>query len=172
MNADEFFIYLKQQVIDMNLSANSIIDISTYGMYLDISKGKDWSEVYGKSKAREFIDVVNKTSNISRLLIGLPYFMSCKVDCKDCIDNYNTRLDRVTETIDIIGLVNVKVNPASHLKYYRLDDRIFIGGINLSQSSYVDCAVEITDREAKIKLAKEFRNHWDNSFNDIIPFKK
>lgn len=127
---------------------------------------------YDKSSGRKFIDKALSMSDNVRLLVGMSYFMECKPGCQSCAKEYNMRVDRLTDTIRILDIPNVRVNAESHLKYYRIGKRVWIGGINLSGSKWTDVATEIYDEDAKEELNKIFNEHWDNSTIYIEQFKK
>lgn len=173
LTADELFKHIVDRMKrSTTITKETPIDIATYGLYLDISKGKDWGEVYEKSTGRVFMDTALEMSDNVRLLVGMSYFMECKPNCIECAENYNMRVDRLTDTIDKLNIKNVRVNGESHLKYYRIGKRVWIGGINLSGSKWVDVATEIYDEDAKLELNKIFEDHWNNSDTDASKYKK
>lgn len=158
--ADELFTELSKIARD---NPEASVDIATYSMYLQITKGKDYS-YHGNTPARQFIEDCNKDK--LRMIVGLPYYMECKPLCNECANNYNQRVDRLVDTAHALHL-NAKYHPLTHLKFYRIGDRIFTGGINLSSSDWVDIAMEITDPEEKKRLQEIFESTWRNAVDNV-----
>ncbi len=156
--ADELFIKLAELAKD-----GVKVDIASYSMYLQITKGKDYG-YHGHTPARHFIENCDKDN--LRMIVGLPYYMECKPNCTECANNYNQRVDRLTDTAHALHL-NAKYHPLTHLKFYRVGDRIFTGGINLSSSDWTDVAMEITDPEDKIRLQEIFEQTWRNAVDNV-----
>jgi hypothetical protein len=136
-------------------------------MYLQITNGRDYSSK-GESSARDFIDLIPPKD--LRMVVGLPYYMPCQPGCVNCVRDYNKRLDRIKETADLLGL-DIKFHEATHLKYYRIGDRIFTGGINLTSSQWTDVAMEVTDPQAKKELKIIFEQNYYEAGTDIEQYK-
>lgn len=162
-NTNELFSFLKEYYLENG----GKVDISTFGMYLGISKGKDWSNIY-KNQVREFINVVDKKD--LRLILGLPAYVECKPNCMDCSKKYNEILERHIDTIKVLKL-NCRVHPNLHLKMYRIGDLYISGGINLSASNNVDASFVIMDQEQKIFLRDLFEQIWKESDAAIHKYK-
>lgn len=158
--AEKLFMELAEIV---NENPNATVDVATYSLYLQISKNKDYS-YHGNTPAREFIERINKDN--LRMVIGLPYYMECKPHCDDCARNYNHRVDRLEDTANALHL-NARYHALTHLKYYRVGDRIFTGGINLTSSDWTDVAMEVTNEEEKAELQRIFDMTWRNSVENI-----
>lgn len=163
-NTEELFTYLA----DYYKQHGGKVRIASYGMYVGISNGKDWSKVYPMA-VRNFIDSLNK--NDLRLIVGLPYFTECKEGCEDCAINYNKTLDRHKETIEQLN-INSRFHPQLHLKLYNIGDLYVCGGMNLGKSNFVDVSFIIEDKAQKQELSKLFENTWHDSVGDIKIFKK
>lgn len=136
------------------------IRIASYGMYLGISKGKDWNPIY-PSMTREFIDYVNKDD--LRMIIGTPYKVECYKGCPHCEKKHQETIQRFKDTEFILGLKHMRLHPESHLKLYNIGDLYIAGGINLSLSGFADVAFIITDQEQKKALDKLFEEVWKES---------
>lgn len=156
--SDLFF----DEVIQAANRAGSLepIHISTYTMYLGISKGKDHTEYY-PAKARDLINITKDRKNF-RLLTGIPYKMKELENLPEYIEVYNTGIQRINDTINMLDLTNIRINPEVHLKYYRVGDRIWVGGMNLSSSSWLDTMVEVTGWEEKKMLVDTFEVFWNS----------
>lgn len=163
LGADNLFDNIIKQI--GTIDENTQVDIATYSMYLDVSKGKDWAQMYDRTSARRFIDAVRDSKKL-RLIVGIPYFMKEFAHIPEFVKAYNVGIERIGMTFKKLNL-NGKVNASSHLKYYRIGDRVWIGGINLSGSTWVDVATEITDEKDKKDLAEIFNLHWGNSTTNI-----
>mgnify|MGYP001207973854 CR=1 FL=1 len=156
-NTNELFTYLSWYY-EQN---GGKVDISTFNMYLGISKGKDWSYRF-YNPVREFINKVNK--NDLRLILGVPAYIECKHNCLDCKIKYNETIQRHIDTINILNL-NVKIHQNLHLKMYRIGELYISGGINLSASDYLDASFIIKDQEQKDYLKKMFDDTWNSCPN-------
>lgn len=163
LTSDELFKYLKSIT-----TKYSIVDIATYGMYVGISKGKDNSIKY-PSEVRHFINKLDPSQ--TRMVIGLPYFMECTPHCPHCAISYNQSLDRFIDTSDRLDLT-IKYHSSTHFKYYRIDERIFTGGINLTASGWIDVAIEITDPAQKAELKHIFESTYNSASNSLEIHKK
>ncbi len=138
------------------------IYISSYGMYLGISKGKDWHPIY-PSEARTFIDKVQNRAEPPKILIGIRPYLECHKDCTDCRELYDKYIHRLNETVDTLEL-NTRFTDKHHLKMYVVGNIVILGGINLSGSGYTDAAV-VVDSEAAQELIQLFVEEWENGLN-------
>ena len=169
--ADTLF---KELTTVLQANPEARVDIATYGFYLDISKNKrtkeysDWSEVFGASAARTFIEEVTKTQH--RLIVGLFPLRECTPGCEHCNKMYDEGMERNLKTQAKLAL-NIRYHKDSHLKYYRIGNRIWVGGINLSSSDWTDVAVEVLDRDEKLQLIEIFKNHWQTATETIGAIK-
>ena len=162
----ELFEYL-HRIADLH--PDEEVRISTYGMYLGISRGKDWSEKF-PSMARTFIDRIRGEGRSLKLLVGVPSFVECRDGCPDCTEKYKEKLARFDETVSTLKL-NAKFTLQHHLKMYAIGSIVILGGINLSGSEYTDAAV-IVDSEAAVQLNEIFDNSWhlaqDDAYNSLL----
>lgn len=165
-NSEELFNHLLNVIEDeAKYDQNLVVDIATYGMYVGISKGKDLADKY-PSEVRTFLDAALKLADV-RLVIGLTYFLPCTEGCTHCLEKYNEGIDRLIDTKEMLGIENVRINPSSHFKYYRIGDRVWTGGINLTGSDWVDISMEVTDYESAEELMSMFKELWEDSETDI-----
>lgn len=135
------------------------IRIASYGMYLNISKGKDWNEFY-PSLTRAFFDYVD-TKQL-KLIVGMPYFNECHEGCEHCKQKYEAVLERFKDTQEKLNL-NIRYHDKSHLKLYNIGDLYIAGGINLSISGFADAAFIIDSQEQKEALDELFNGVWRES---------
>lgn len=166
LNSMELFTYLEKLVKD---NPSATVDIASYNMYLSISKGTDWSIKY-PSEVRTFINSITDKSKL-RMIIGVPQYYPCKIGCEDCRTNHNILLQRLRDSKSRLGL-NLRYTDTNHLKYYRVGDRVFLGGINLSVSKFIDAVIEVTDEDDKNKLAELFEYTWNSLTTDDIELIK
>jgi len=136
------------------------VDIATFSVYVDITEQEDWSTVYGPSPVRAFLNKIDKRD--LRLVVGLPQYRECKAGCMDCRREYNKGIERTVLSAKRLK-IETRYHDASHFKYYRIGDRIFTGGINLTTSDWVDVCLEVTDPEQKTILRTLFEKTWDAS---------
>lgn len=148
--------------------AGGTIDIATYGMYVGITNGIDYSLSY-PSAARTFLNTIVANETSHRILIGVPYFMECLKGCQNCASNYNRTLDRFEQTRSQLGL-NIRYTDNLHLKYYRISTNYFAGGINLSTSKSVDFAMRVEGRIQTLKLGALFKRLWSQGTESIEPY--
>lgn len=162
---NDVFAYLDRQARSMK--GKYSVDIASYGMYIGITTTKDWHETF-PSQARAFIETIKTRRH--RILIGLPYYASCHENCLDCARRFNDTLRRhalVQAKLDL----NLRFNPALHLKYYRVGKVVVSGGINLTASKSLD--ISLTVEEAHhAALQNFFDSIWRSSTNDITAFLK
>lgn len=144
------------------------VKIATYSMYIGISKGQDNSFKY-PSKVRDFINAINP--NDLQIVVGLPYFMECTPGCMHCAIKYNQSLDRFVDTQEMLGM-EMRFHSSTHFKYYQIGDRIFTGGINLTGSTWVDIALEITDLKQKQMLRQMYQKTYNGAQTSLEVFKK
>jgi len=165
LNDDEMFGYLTRRINKKAPKLNKV-DIASYGMYLGITEdGKDWSDKF-PSAARDFINAVANTTH--RIIIGIPFFIECYIGCESCAFNYDKRLFRTSVTAKMLNL-NIRYADKSHLKYYRVDDSLIIGGINLTQSGWVDMSVAT---KSTMRTRSMFDRLWRASAGSISVFYK
>lgn len=161
---------LFEELLTIPVTDSSIVHIATYSMYIDVAKSQDWAKVYGPSKSRRLID---KTKDLKefKLMVGAPYYMKELAHLREYIAFYNNKVKQLKIAVDHFKL-NCRVHNSSHLKYYRIDDRVFIGGINLTASNWIDVAIEVFDKEQKEELAKIFAQAFEESEVDISLYFK
>lgn len=166
LTADELF----KEILTTPIDEDTIVHLATYSIYIGISKSKDWSLIYGPNEARKLI---NKTKDLKnfKLVVGAPYFMDEVGHIREYVLEYNKLVNRLIMTIDHLKL-NCKVHETSHLKYYRVGDRVFVGGINLSGSDWVDVAIEIYNQKQKDKLNKIFLQTFEEASTDVDQYRK
>jgi len=129
------------------------IRIASYGMYLGISKGRDWNNIY-PSLTRKFFKEINKEDLY--LLVGLPYHKECHTGCEYCKMSHESVLERFNDTKEMLNL-NIRYHKESHLKLYNIGELYIAGGINLTISGYADAAFVITD-ENQQEVLRELYN--------------
>ena len=159
-NSKEMFIYL----LDYYKKNGGPVEILTFGMYLGITKGKlkgegykDWQGIYPMD-SRAFIEATKKEL---KTIVGMPFFIECKLDCKDCKIAYNKMIERHEATAEYIGL-NIKYLGDMHMKMYRVGDLVVLGGMNLSDSDWVDCSL-IANKEDGLRVTKLFKKLWEHA---------
>ena len=164
--AHKFFDYLEQVFLE---DPTVTVDVASFGAYLGISKNTDWHAKYEKYEvsARNFIQLINREK--LRLLIGVPEFLSCRSLCPDCIDNYNDRIYNFADTKKRLELP-ARFIKQSHLKMYRIGDRYFGGGINLTNSKYLDCGFEIMNSGLQQAMQEQFDMLWGYATPDALTF--
>lgn len=167
--AHKFFEHLRKVY---NEDRSVTVDVASFGMYLGISNGVDWHKKKYPVDARSFIEEIDRAN--LRMVIGISEFLSCepkmKPRCDDCVDNYNRRLENLSATQKTLHLPIVFIKN-SHLKLYRVGDRYFSGGINLTNSTYIDASYEILDDRYKEALQDTFEELWKMQNRDIRIFQ-
>lgn len=141
------------------------VNISSYGMYLGVSKGIDWGDIY-KTYVRDFINKVNKGR--TKIIIGLPYYIECKPGCNDCKIKYNNVLKRHLDTSILLNL-NIRYHSELHLKYYNIGDVHISGGFNLNESNYIDWCVLLNKTDG-LDIKSIFNKTWRQANSDITYF--
>ena len=167
LNPEELFAHLLALAKDNAIVKSGPIEISSYNMYLGITGGYDWNDQY-PSTVRAFIEYIRHLEH--RILIGVPYFVECKPDCKECRQSYNKILERYALTKDHLELT-MHFIASHHLKYYRIGNHGFTGGINLSPSGYTDVAVEV-DFPTTVTLSDIFNQKWHGGNDNPMAYRK
>lgn len=165
INGEEFFtnlIEIYQEELQYNKSLS--VDIFTSSVYLDISKGVDWSEMYDKSATRKFIDRILDDNIPHRIICSLPYKFICHPGCQNCIDEYNGKLDRLYDTKKLLNL-NMKFTPNVLMNYYRVGQEQFIGSSTLTSSELMTTMSSISDTTNRMNKLFDFL--WSNSSRDL-----
>ena len=85
-------------------------------------------------------------------------------------NKYNNTIKRFKVTKNCLQL-NMKFTKSFHWKYYRIGESAFIGGINLSQSGYIDSCVKITNQEDINILKRKFDIEWNKGTTNIDRYK-
>ena len=176
ISQDDAFKFLIKKIDELEDKGEEIFcDISTFGYYLNINAdGSDMNDQYPKI-TRQFIDRA-RNHNL-RILVGLNDYDSnndvCK-QCPQCKTLHNSRLSRHQKTIEVLGLDGcVRFKEQMHWKYYRINEIILVGGMNLTESSYID-TVHLNECEDDVpKLQAWFNYNWNNSYftpNDLNKF--
>lgn len=169
LKAEELFTELERQV--RLLKSDQTVDIATYSFYLNITT-YDIKKRYGyNSPARQFIDTINSRNLKHRVIVGAPYLLDKLAHMPEYIEIQNQSVERDKLTIKLLRL-NARVHQSLHLKYYRIGDRIWIGGINLTSSDWIDVAHEVIDEHDKQVLMEIFDNAWNEASSDIDQYKK
>lgn len=141
LDADEFFAKLnRMETID------ETIDIITFNMTLFETE----------HPVLEFLDHVYECKE-HRIIVSVPLLRECKIECEDCRRKYNERIDKLNKYAKIW---NIRFIQESHLKYYRVGNRVFTGGVNLSPSTWLDTMIEVNKEEIKEVLNRTFNNVW------------
>jgi hypothetical protein len=153
-SSETLFEYLTDMYLCQD---NPSVDIATFGMYLGLSKGKDWHELYPVAP-RKFIDIVNK-SNL-RVLVGKPFLMTCTPNCKHCIKLYKDKQIEVDRTIKELAITAKKID-RFHMKMYRVGDVYVSGGINFGASNWIDVSFTIRDKSQKMAMQQLFNKVWE-----------
>ena len=136
---------------------NKEINIMTFGMYLGITYGKDYSQK-NSIESRKFIDMIKDENH--RIIVGLPPLIECKPDCYDCKKKYDNTIQRLHDTKKMLNL-NMKFCKESHAKFYQLGNLMIAGGMNLSDSSWDDFMIVIKSDEDKHDLNLYFNKQWN-----------
>lgn len=169
LTAEELFKELNETL--KNESEDVTVDIATYSMYLQVTT-YDVKEKYGfNSNSRRFIDTLKRKNHKHRLIVGIPYFEKKLGHIPDYVSQYNSSIDRISNTFRILKL-NGRVHNGLHLKYYRIGNRIWVGGINLTSSDWVDVAHEVLDENDKKTLIKIYEDAWVASNNHIRQYRQ
>lgn len=162
--ASEFFSRLREVYHE---DRSVTVDVASFGMYLGISNEVDWHRKKYPVDARYFIEEIDRVK--LRMVIGVPEVLTCTPTCDDCIDKYNKRLENFAYTQQALHLPITFVKN-SHLKMYRIGDRYFAGGINLTNSTYVDASFEILDTRYQVAMQEKFNMLWKCQTRDISIF--
>ena len=151
----KFFEYLTELY---RADTSVTVDVASFGMYLGITSETDWHKKKYPVDARYFIEDINR--NNLRMIIGVPTLIHCvKPFCNHCVDAYNKRLMNFAATQEKLHLPITYIKN-SHLKMYRIGDRYFSGGINLTNSTFVDASFEIIDKAIQKELQDTFEMLW------------
>lgn len=174
----DFYRYLQKIY-----SPGTPVRIMTFGMYLGISKGRDYTKPYvGSDKrgevrefkghplsVRTFIDAIDRDD--LRMIVSIAPFQPCEEGCEACKLQYRKRLRRFRETrlrLDI----NTRYTGESHMKLYAVGNRVFTGGFNLSNSSWTDAVVEVEDERDKKQMLQVFDAEWEQATNSVLAVAK
>jgi len=148
------------------------VEILTFGMYLGISRGKsggdfkDWNNTF-PMESRSFNETCSKDL---KLIIGTPFYDECKPNCEDCKKKYNSILERHEATVEYLD-IDTKFQEDMHMKMYRVNDLVVLGGMNLSDSDWIDCCV-VANKEDGERAINLFSKLWDGAENNLERFYK
>lgn len=170
---DEFFQFLLDQY-----DPGVPVRVMTFGLYLGISNGVDYTKTNIRSDkrgelreykgrhmpVRSFIDGIDP--NDLRIIVSIPPFSPCVEDCEPCKIKYRRRLRRLRETRLWLN-IPMRYTGDSHMKLYAVGDRVFTGGFNLSGSTWTDAVVEVEDEKDKRQMLQVFDAEWEQATDSI-----
>lgn len=149
---------LLKEILAHMKKTNGEVEIATYGLYAGVTHERDWGKIYS-SLQRDILNHVKENKIPHKIIVGEFYKSYCKPNCPDCkkkFDDSALRLNKTKSTLDL----NMRFDDQMHMKYYRVGDRVWSGGINFGTSEWTDVAFEIIDPKAKIKLQEIFQKKW------------
>lgn len=140
--------------------------LSTFNIYAGITKkAVDVRKAYSVTNhTANFLDQIDGLNIECNILCGLPMFTECRKGCLDCKQKKKDTFKRYKFTQRHWPNLNWKFVKDFHLKcaIFEYEDklRVFVGGRNLSDSSWVDLSMELADQETCQSVLNQAKKLW------------
>ena len=134
------------------------ITIVTYGLYAGITQNGDNVADRYQNDVHDLLEAIDKNMDKVRdasvnIIVGLPEYYPCRLQCPDCLEKYKGQLIRMVKTAKHWPRFNWVFKKACHMKAFVFKKgSIYVGGVtggrNLSSSSWEDLSFTLSTEEA------------------------